>query len=101
MARTHKPPTLERGIRDDDMESECEGEREREIKRIRKREEERERRASKEGGKGRREREKERRQEETRGGRRGPLVCSRCSRDGIRERGCMLGIRRRGHYKEL
>lgn len=28
-------------------------------------------------------------------------VCSRCSRDGIRERGCMLGIRKRGHYKEL
>ena len=33
--------------------------------------------------------------------RRGSMVCSRCSWDGIRERGCMLGIRRRGHYKEL
>lgn len=43
----------------------------------------------------------ERMREETQGGGRGPLVCSRCSRDGIRERGCMLGIRRRGHYKEL
>lgn len=35
------------------------------------------------------------------GGGRGPLVCSRCSWDGIQDRGCMLGIRRRGHYKEL
>lgn len=29
--------------------------------------------------------------------RRGSMVCSRCST----RRGCMLGIRRRGHYKEL
>ena len=28
--------------------------------------------------------------------------CVHCvPRDSVRERGCMLGIRRRGHYKEL
>lgn len=58
MARTHKPPTLGRRIRDDDVESECERERERIRKGKRAREREKNARRKKE--KNERERERQR-----------------------------------------